>query len=69
MGNVIGNIIGIVLVLAVVTIALKVLFFVLGLFFGLVGLVGLLLKLAIIGGLIYLACVFLRKLFAANQTI
>jgi hypothetical protein len=69
MGNVIGNIIGIVLVLAVVTIALKILFFVLGLLFGFLGLVGVLLKLAIIGGLIYLACVFLRKLFAERQTI
>ena len=69
MSDVIGNIIGIVLVIAVVTIALKILFFVLGLFGLFIGLFGVLLKLAIIGGLIYLACMFLRKLFAANQTI
>ena len=69
MGNVIGNIIGIVLVLAVITVALKILFFVIGLLFGFLGLAAVLLKLAVIGGVIYLACVFLRKLFAEKQTI
>jgi hypothetical protein len=67
MGSVIGNIIGVVLVLAVIAIAVKILLFVVfGLF---IGLFGVLLKLAIIGGIIYLAFVFLRKLFAEKQTI
>ncbi len=69
MGKVIGNIIGIVLMLAVFTVALKLIFLVLGLFFGFLGLFFVLLKLAIFFGLIYLAWTFLRKLFADKQTI
>ena len=69
MGEAIGNLIGIVLTLAAVAVAIKLLFFLLGLFGLLVGLIGLLLKLAVIGGLLYLGWLFFQKIFAAKQTL
>ncbi len=63
MGEVIGNISAIVLVIVALTIALKVIFFVLGLF----GLFGLLVKLAIFGGLIYLGWTIFCKVFKRKE--
>lgn len=69
MPEVVGKIIGIVLVLVAISIALKVLFFLLGMVGLLFGLGGVLLKLAVFGGVIYLAWLLLRKLFAEKQAI
>lgn len=67
MGHVIGNIIGIVLVLVAITIAVKLLFFVLAFAGLLFGLVGVLLKLAVIGGMLYLGWLVLTKLFGKKE--
>lgn len=67
MGEVLGNIIAIVLAIVALTIALKVIFFVLGLFFVFAGLLGFLLKLAIVGGLLYLAWAFFCTLFKRKE--
>lgn len=67
MGEVIGNIIAIVLVIVALTIALKVVFFVLGLFDLFLGLFGLLVKLAVFGGLIYLGWTILCKVFKRKE--
>jgi hypothetical protein len=67
MGEVIGNIIAIVLVIVALTIALKVIFFVLGLFGLFIGLFGLLVKLAIFGGLIYLGWALFCKIFKRKE--
>ena len=69
MGQVIGNIIGIVLMLLVVTLAIKALFFVLGLFGLLIGLFGLLLKMAVIGGLLYLGWQVLQKVCLTKKAM
>jgi hypothetical protein len=68
MGVAIGNLIGIVLTLAAVVIAIKALFFVLGLVGLLFGVLGLLLKLAVIGGMLYLGWLFFRKISGEKQT-
>jgi hypothetical protein len=67
MGEVIGNIIAIVLVIVALTIALKVIFFVLGSVFLFLGLAGLLIKLAVFGGLIYLGWTILCRVFKRKE--
>ncbi|MBI1761235.1 MAG: hypothetical protein HYR56_07340 [Acidobacteria bacterium] len=67
MGEVIGNIIAIVLVIVALSIALKVIFFVLALFGLFLGVFGLLVKLAVFGGLIYLGWAIFCKVFKRKE--
>ena len=67
MSDFVSNVVAVILGIVAVTIGLKVIFFLLGLFGLFIGVAAILIKLAIIGGLLYLGWMFISKLLGHRR--